>query len=202
MDSDLTYLAGGEIREVKPLPPYSDLVVKFLDDFSSGLMGDPDCRAYPDITAVAFWARKGSIARLKAKGEGAELRLGRGTAFHITPSNIPVQFIFSYMFGLLAGCANVVKVTAKDYPQITLLCRVLKGVLAREEYGNIRAMTAIVRYPRKSRWTEEFSSRYQARLIWGGDETIANIRKCPLPPGRWSWCSRIATAWRCWMARP
>ena len=182
MDNDLIYLAGEEIHEVRPLPPYSDIVVKFLDNFSSELLHDAACKAYPDITAVAFWGRKGNIAKLKGKRNGEVLRIGRGLAFHITPSNIPVQFIFSYMFGLLSGCANVVKVASKDYPQITLLCNVLKRVLDREEYGPIRAMTAIVRYPRESKWTEDFSVKCQARLIWGGDATIANIRKCPLPP--------------------
>ncbi len=182
MDNDLTYLAGGEIREVRPLPPYSEIVVKFLDDYSAELLHDSACKSYPDITAVAFWARKGNIARLKAGRAGDPLRLGRGLAFHITPSNIPVQFIFSYMFGLLSGCANVVKVTSKDYPQIELLCNVLMRVLERDEYKAIRAMTAIVRYPRESNWTEDFSAKCQARLIWGGDATIENIRKCPLPP--------------------
>lgn len=182
MDNDLTYLAGGEIREVRPLLPYSDIAVKFLDTFSAELLHDSDCKAYPDITAVAFWARKGNIQRLKAKREGEPLRIGRGLAFHITPSNIPVQFIFSYMFGLLAGCANVVKVTAKEYPQITCICNVLQRVLKREEYAVIRNMTAIVRYQRESKWTEKFSAACQVRLIWGGDATIATIRQCALPP--------------------
>ena len=181
MDSDLIYLAGGEIREVRPLPTYSDIVCSFLDAFSSELLHDKAAKAYPDITAVAFWARKGNIARLKA-GCSEELRIGRGLAFHITPSNIPVQFIFSYMFGLLSGCANVVKVTSKDYPQIAILCRVLKKVLECEEFSIIRGMTSIVRYPRESAWTARFSSLCQARLIWGGDDTIGKIRTSPLPP--------------------
>lgn len=181
MGSDLTYLAGGEIREVRPLAPYSDVVCRFLDDFSSELLHDRACKAYPDITAAAFWARRGNIARLKARRQ-EEVRIGRGIAFHITPSNIPVQFIFSYMFGLLSGCANIVKVTTKDYPQIEHICRILRQVLEREEYSDVRAMTAIVRYPRESAWTKKFSALCQARLIWGGDDTIGNIRRCPLPP--------------------
>lgn len=182
MGNDLIYLAGEEIHEVRPLPPYSDIVCRFLDDFSAEILHDGACKAYPDIVAVGFWARKGNIKRLKASSRSECLRLGRGLAFHITPSNIPVQFIFSYMFGLLAGNANIVRVASKDYPQIKLLCAVLERVLAREEYQAIRSMTAIVRYPRESSWTKEFSARCQIRLIWGGDETIRNIRECPLPP--------------------
>ena len=182
MGSELTYLVGEEIREVRPLPPYSELVCRFLNDFSGELLHDPECKPYPDIMAVAFWARKGNVQRLKAGLVGDRLRIGRGLAFHITPSNIPVQFVFSYMFGLLAGNANVVRVATKDYPQIRLLCQALNRVLSRQEYQAVRDMTAIVRYSRESSLTEVFSSRCQVRLVWGGDETIHRIRACPLPP--------------------
>ena len=180
MDSELIYLAGSAIDEVRPLSPYHDTVCRFLDIFSHELLSDPACKAYPDITAAAFWARRGNIEKLRKRMGNDEIRIGRGLAFHVTPSNMPVQFIFSYMFGLLAGNANIVRVTRKDYPEITLICNVLKRVL--EGFPELRSMTAIVRYPRESSWTEKFSARCQVRLIWGGDDTIRKIRKCPLPP--------------------
>ena len=182
MDNNITYLAGKEIGVVHPLKPYSDIVLRFLDELAFELLHNHDCISYPDITAVAFWARRSNITRLKEKYNTVDFRIGRGLAFHITPSNIPVQFIFSYMFGLLAGCANVVKVTVKEYPQIMLICDVLQKLLKREEYSIISNMTAIVRYSRDSDWTKTFSSICQARIIWGGDDTIATIRKCTLPP--------------------
>ncbi len=180
MDSDLFYLAGGEIREICSIPPFSDMVCCFLADFSHELLQDPACKAYPDITSVAFWARRGNIERLKKYMEGSEFRIGRGLAFHVTPSNIPVQFIFSYMFGLLAGNANIVRVTSRDYPEISRICSVLKRVL--EDYPVLKDMTAIVRYPRESSYTKEFSARCQVRLIWGGDDTIRSIREYPIMP--------------------
>lgn len=182
MGNELIYLAGEEIRDIRPLPPYSDIVCRFLSDFSAELLRDPACRTYPDITAVGFWARKGNVERLKSCQVQNEIRIGRGLAFHVTPSNIPVQFVFSYMFGLLAGNANVVRVTTKEYPQIALICNVLERVLSRPEYQLLHAMTAIVRYSRESNWTREFSSRCQVRLIWGGDETIRRIRENTLSP--------------------
>ncbi|WP_051555491.1 acyl-CoA reductase [Anaerovibrio lipolyticus] len=182
MANELTYLAGNVIHNVKPLPPFCDVVCRFLDVFSSELLHDQSCKNYPDITAVAFWARKGNINKWKERTNLNELRLGRGVAFHITPSNIPVQFIFSYMFGLLAGNANIVRVTSKEFSQITLICDVLNKVLNMDEFSVIRSMTCIVRYPRESDYTKQFSEKCHVRLIWGGDETIAQIRQCPLPP--------------------
>ncbi len=180
MGNDLFYLAGGVIREICPLSPFSDRVCSFLADFSHELLQDSACKAYPDITSVAFWARHGNIERLKKHMEGSELRIGRGLAFHITPSNIPVQFIFSYMFGLLAGNANIVRVTSRDYPEISLICKILNRVL--EKYPELKAMTAIVRYPRESSYTQEFSAQCHVRLIWGGDDTIRKIREYPISP--------------------
>ena len=33
--------------------------------------------------------------------------------FHITPSNIPTNFAYSFIFGLLTGNSNIVKVPTK-----------------------------------------------------------------------------------------
>lgn len=182
MADEVTYLAGGELNDVRPLPPFDDSVCRFLNDFSDRLLKDRSCRDFPDITAVAFWARRGNIERLKQKSADDYARLGKGLAFHITPSNIPVQFIFSYAFGLLAGNANIVRVTSKDYPQIDLMCGILDELLREEKYCDILKMTALIRYPRESSKTAEYSARCQVRLIWGGDATIERIRQNKLPP--------------------
>ncbi|MBQ9441397.1 MAG: hypothetical protein IJU55_00080 [Selenomonadaceae bacterium] len=179
---DLKYLAGEEIKNFSPLTPYSDEVCNFLSDFSSELLKDFRYREFPDAATVAFFSRKGNIQRLKKNFVDENFRLGKGLAFHITPSNIPVQFMFSYFFGLLAGNANVVRVASKNYPQVDFLCEILNKILSRDEYKKIREMTAIVRYDRESDWTKIFSAKCHVRLIWGGDSTIENIRKIPIPP--------------------
>lgn len=182
MGNDIQYLVGGEIEKFVPLAPYSDSACNFLNDLSAELLKDVRCKDFSDIISVAFFARKGNIQRLKKFYLDDKIRLGKGLAFHITPSNIPVQFMFSYFFGLLAGNANILRVPSKDFPQVNLLCDVLNKVLAKEEHKAIKNMTAIVRYDRASDWTKIFSSKCQIRLIWGGDATIKNIRKIPIPP--------------------
>ena len=182
MADEVKYLVGGEIAEVKPLPPFDEVVCNFLAEVSEEIFRDKECKPYSDITAVAFWFRRGNVMRLKKHRADDFIRLGRGIAFHITPSNIPVQFIFSYAFGLLSGNANIVRVTSKEFPQIDLLCNVLNRVLSREEFSAVRKLTGIVRYGRESGMTAEYSAKCNVRLIWGGDETIADIRKNPLPP--------------------
>ena len=182
MGNDIKYLVGNEIENFSPLVPYSDLVCTFLSDFSEEIFKDNRCKNFPDIISVAFFARKGNIQRLKKTFLDDKFRLGKGLAFHITPSNIPVQFIFSYFFGLLAGNANIVRVPSKDFPQIDLLCDTLNKVLSKPDFHKLKNMTAFVQYDKSSDWTKIFSSCCQIRLIWGGDSTIENVRKFSIPP--------------------
>ena len=182
MDNKISYLVGEEIKKFSPLAPYSDEVCNFLSDLSSAIMKDSRYRDFPDVATVAFFARSGNIKRLKKNFVDNNFRLGKGLAFHITPSNIPVQFIFSYFLGILAGNANIVRVASKNFPQTDFLCEVMNKVLSQPEHKKISEMTAFVRYDRDSDWTKIFSSQCQVRVIWGGDATVQSIRKNPLPP--------------------
>ena len=182
MDNKISYLVGGKIEKISPLIPYDELVGNFLQDFSDAILKDARSKNFPDAVSVAFFARAGNIKRLKKNFVGSLKRIGRGLAFHITPSNIPVHFAFSFMFGLLAGNANVVRLSSKNFPQIDFLCDVLNKILAQEDYKKIRAMTSIVRYDKDSDWTKIFSAECNVRLIWGGDATIDNVRKISIPP--------------------
>lgn len=182
MDNKISYLVGEEIEKFSPLAPYDDSVCNFLNDLSVNIMRDSRFREFPDVATVAFFARAGNIKRLKKNFCDEKFRLGKGLAFHITPSNIPVQFVFSYFFGILAGNANVVRVASKNFPQTDFLCDALNKVLSQPEHKKIREMTAFVRYNRDSDCTKIFSSKCQVRLIWGGDSTVESIRENPLPP--------------------
>lgn len=107
-------------------------------------------------------------------------RIGKGLAFHIAPSNVPINFAFSFAFGLLAGNSNIVRVSSKNFPQVTLLCKKIQEVMDREEYAAIRQTNAIVMYDRNREITDYFSSVCDIRVIWGGDHTIEEIRKSPM----------------------
>ncbi|MBQ2611917.1 acyl-CoA reductase, partial [bacterium] len=114
---NVNYLIGSENITTSPLVTYNDEVCKFLNDLSSEIIKSSISRVYPDLSAVAFWARKASIHKLKEKFGDTSNRTGRGLCFHIAPSNIPVNFAFSYFFSLLTGNANIVRLPSKDSPQ-------------------------------------------------------------------------------------
>ena len=163
-----------------PIRVYDDTACAFIAELSAEILKSPLSRAYPDLSALAFWGRKANLQKLKSAFGDTAGRLGRGLCFHIAPSNIPVNFAFTYLFGLLAGNANIVRLPSKTFPQIDALCALMKKVLSK--YPEIEKRTAFVRYPRSDEITAEFCKHADARMIWGGDKTIENIKALPASP--------------------
>jgi hypothetical protein len=160
------------------------------------LRSSKEAAAYPDVMTFAFWCRKANIAMFKAAFEDGKARLGRGVAFHITPSNVPTNFAYSFVFGLLAGNANIVRVPSRSIAQVDVILACIKRLFDHGRHGEIRVLTAFVRYRQDDRVTGIFSAGCDARLIWGGDTSVRKIRSIPIPersvelvfPDRYSFC--------------
>lgn len=164
-----------------PLPPYSQEAMAFLADWSRHLLSNPEVRAYPDAIGFAYWCRAANLARLQREFREVYRRLGRGLALHIAPANVPVNFAFSYAFGLLAGNANIVRVPESLPTQASLLVTVAAQVLTLPQHARIAAMTSFVRYPRNDVITQSLSALADVRLLWGGDQTVRHLRAMPAP---------------------
>lgn len=178
-ENKVVYIIGDEIPKVIPLPPYSEIVCDFLDEFSQQLRRDKENKAYSDLISLAFWCRRNNIQRLKENFKH-QYSIGRGIIFHITPSNIPINFAFSYFFGLLSGNSNIVRIPQKSYPQISIICNAINNVLSLDKYKILKEMTLFVSYGRDDESTAYYSSICDGRIIWGGDKAIKSIRKFPL----------------------
>jgi len=162
--------------------PFSENVISFLNVFSSSIINDNECRPYPDLITFAFFCRKANILALKKQYVRDDLRLGRGIVFHIAPSNVPINFAYSLLLGLLSGCCNIVRLSSKEFVQVDLLIKHLEKIAPFDEYQEITKKIVLVKYDRTSAATDYFSSFCNVRIIWGGDETINHIRKSVIPP--------------------
>lgn len=182
--NNITYLAGSEEVAVRPVAPFHQDICKFLDALSKEILRDAALRAYADAVSFAFWIRKGNLQKQKELcGENPSLsiqRMGKGLAFHIAPSNVPINFAYSFVFGLLAGNSNIVRVSSKNFPQVALLCKKIQQLMDKEEYATVKQANAIIKYERKQEITDYFSSICDVRVVWGGDSTIQAVRKSPL----------------------
>ena len=114
---------------------------------------------------------------LKQNFESQKLRTSIGLIFHITPSNIPTNFAYSLLFGLLTGNSNVVKVPSKKFEQITIICSVIKKILNKKLFSSLKNSITIIRYKDNDDFTKYLSLQCDGRLIWGGDSSVKNIRK-------------------------
>jgi len=179
-NNKISYLAGSETVANRTFTPYDELLCEFLNELSSELRSNKELVIYPDIMAFAFWCRKANIAKLKKNFEDGRARLGLGLVFHITPSNVPINFAFSFVFGLLSGNSNIVRVPSKSFPQIDIICSTIDHLFDSDRYKDIKTMTTFVRYEQNNEITAMFSSNCNARMIWGGDATIKGIRKLPI----------------------
>ena len=178
-----------KFAEQKPDVPFADNVIEFLNALSSALLKDRESRLYPDAITFAFFCRKGNLLKLKDEytGDGV-LRMGRGLLFHIAPSNVPINFGYSLVAGLLAGNNNIVRVSSKQFPQVDLIIKHLHALLASGEYNEVANSIALVRYDRTSDANAMFSAMCNVRVIWGGDATIATLRQNAIPPRAFDVC--------------
>jgi Acyl-CoA reductase (LuxC). len=185
--SNLTYLYQGklsceEMVALKPLQPFSNEVLEFLNNLSVKIMRDKESKAYPDIITFGFFCRKGNLQKLKQTYEGKIWgRIGRGLSFHIAPSNVPINFAYTLVVGLLCGNICIVRASSKSFIQTKIICRLMKETF-QEKPSIIEDYIAIITYSRDNNVTEELSKLADARIIWGGDNTVNEIRKSQMKP--------------------
>lgn len=168
-----------QMPSVPALPPFAKPVIDFFNDLSKLVMKQG--RAYSDVMTFGFWCRKAALMKDKENYPNLERRLGRGIVFHSTPSNVPVNCAFSFAAGLLAGNANIVRLPAKDFPQVQIISDCVRELLE-TSHKEMTPYVCFVKYPPIKEITDLFSGMCQSRVVWGGDATIAEIRQSPLPP--------------------
>ena len=177
--SNIESLIGNESIDDSPLISFDNEVLDFLQKLSVTLMSNKSVRDYPDIAAFAYFCRLSNIKR-EQKKYANDFRMGRGLCFHIAPSNIPLNFAFSYVMSLVAGNANIVRLPSRDFPQSEIVVSIIKESL--KNYHLIAKRTAFVKYDRESEWTDYFSKQADARMIWGGDNTVQKLKQIITKP--------------------
>jgi len=178
----LQYIVGNaetvsEMKNVRVIRPFDDDVIAFLNDLSALLRKNRD---YPDVATFGFWCRKAALLQEKQKYDDISERFGKGIVFHSTPSNVPVNFAFSFASGLLAGNANIVRLPGKPFEQVDIICRAVNQLLA-GAHKKMAPYICFVKFPPEKEITDAFSSLCNVRVIWGGDATVAELRQSKIP---------------------
>ena len=157
---------------------FNSLSKDFLEDLSKNLFNLNSSKEFPDVLSFAFWCRKSNLNLIQKNINDKHIRHGIGIVFHITPSNVPTNFCYSFAFGLLTGNSNIVKVPSIDFPQVRILCNEIKKLFKYKKYFKLSKSNLFVKYKsEENKVTALFSKMSDGRIIWGGDESIKKIKK-------------------------
>lgn len=166
------------------LLPFASETIAFCNAVSKRILLSRDFRHFPEMLAFAHWLRKASILQLSKQfaARHADSRQPRGMAFHIAPKNVDTIFLYSLFLALLAGNTNIVRISSSQTQQVSMVLGAINAVLRDEQFQNISDRICIVGYEHDETVTSFFSQASALRIVWGGDNTVSEIRKIPLPP--------------------
>lgn len=183
---DIDGLIAGPFSAASALPAFSEVSIGFLAEISRSLLAKKGIKNYQELVALAYWLRPGNIRRIAdsflEQIKEDEIIVPRGMAFHIAPSNVDSIFLYSWALSLLCGNKNIVRLSENISEQIKILIDVAAEILQDVRWAKIRTGNLIVTYPRDNEINKIISSLSDLRIIWGGDETVGNIRSLPAKP--------------------
>lgn len=174
----------GEVKVVRkqdPLNIFDERVLSFIGDLAQELKSCKEIVDLPDLQTFSFWARKNNLSLMKNKYGESMARRGLGVAFHITPSNVPTNFLYSLVFGLLSGNANIIRLTSKDYPQIRVVTDTLNLIKNKQRHLEVLNRICLIRYEKIDSITESILNFSDIKILWGSDETLQLIRGLKQP---------------------
>jgi hypothetical protein len=175
--------AGGSIAATLAAPraaPFAPERLALVDAVRKAILAHPVARSRPEMVALAYWARAASLAKLAETLDG-HTRVARGAVLHIAPGNVDTMFLYSALLSVLAGNVNIVRVSGRESGALELLLQLLNEALATLP-AEVRDCLLIVRYPAEKSVNDALSALVDMRVIWGGDETVREVRASPLPP--------------------
>jgi hypothetical protein len=173
------------IRELPPFQPFAPELIKFVERVSRGILSDARMRPIPEMVALAYWFRRANILNIKDRfcvERDGRLWLPRGTVVHFAPANVDTIFAYSWLLSLLAGNKNIVRMSSRYGSGGAMLLEVLNGCLGNPAFDAIRERNLVVCYERDEQITNALCSSCQVRVIWGGNDTIAQVRQIPISP--------------------
>ena len=102
-------LAGNKALIRRHEEIFCNNTIDFLKEFSFLLLKQKN-KKFPEIQALGFWLRERNLKKFIKKYVDDKKRIGLGYVYHITPSNIPTNFAYSFIFGLVSGNSNIIKI--------------------------------------------------------------------------------------------
>jgi hypothetical protein len=153
---------------------FSVIQLEFLDELSKLLLQNPEYRQFPDLITFGFFIRSKNIQKYFSTHQipADIIAKGVGPALHIAPSNIPINFAFSWLFGFISGCSNLVRMPSKLTNQGEAFLEAIGTLMQFPAFESLERTNIFFRSERDAQQLDEIMQRIKAIVVWGGDETI------------------------------
>jgi hypothetical protein len=182
--AELPVFAGGGYH----LQPFDEVTITFLDRLSKTILADNSINRIAEMAALGFWLRKSNIDSIRK--ENAHLFDDKhfvtapiGTVFHVCPANVDTMFFYSLTISLLMGNKNILRVSSRmDAPAMMVLFEHINKLLEQEQFNRLGNYINIITYGHDKEISEYLSLHSNARMIWGGDNTIETFKSFKTAP--------------------
>ena len=182
MNKEIKIIIGNFNLKDGPNDVFDKDTILFLNDLSKEVLNSSICKKFPDLVSFGFWCRRSNIRKIFNNYSFFKNRMGRGTVLHITPSNVPTNFAYSMVFGLLSGNNNIIRLPSKNFLQVEVLCSILKKLSKKRIYKIIFKRLLLIKYDNSDLISSELSEIAEARIIWGGDNTVNKFKTFKTKP--------------------
>lgn len=157
--------------------PFDDISKEFLSSLSKEIFTERKSKKYSDIITLGFWCRKQNIENLSKIYSNNSYRISLGLLFHVPPRNVPITAIYSFIFGILTGNSNIIRISNPKLENMSLILNIIKKLFSKKKYKLIKETNCFIQYDHNDEISNFLSSQVDGRLIWGGDETISKFKK-------------------------
>jgi len=186
MSARLLFPQGSQINDWQKsplMPAYAEETIACLSEFSRLLLNLPEIKHYPDVAALAYWLRAANLKKIAEQKLADKSLLLRpvGNVLHIAPANIDTLFFYSGALSLLTGNRNLIRLSRRKGESQALILDVLYLLYQNNRWRPILDRLYLFESEHDDGVLQDVCQTIDLRIIWGGDATINNIRKIPIP---------------------
>lgn len=184
-----TYCSVSQLAALAQQPclaPFDAVILQFFKQLSKSLL----TTHVPELSALGYWLRASNLKRwqqaLSQRADSTSQTLALGTVLHFAPANVDTMFVYSWACALLMGNSNIVRLSAQDSPLKQQLLHAINALYAQPEFADIAKRNAFITYEHHQQdsqyITAVLSALADGRVIWGGDDTVNQIRAIAAKP--------------------
>jgi len=166
----------------KQFTPFNNTICNFINDLSKKLLIKFDNRDSPDIATLAFFCRSGNISNYKNNFNiKKKIKKPLGKIFHVPPNNIATNFAYSFIFSLLLGNSNIMRISKNLLNHSGKLVKIIDELM-KEKYKNLYENNFFIFYDKSHEINLKLNLICDGRMIWGGNETVKYFKTIPTQP--------------------